>query len=139
MEEEKETDQTDHTITNTVTSPEKLQEDIFEAEFEFYDPDPEYYHATVKYLGNYLDSTPYNFSILADIITSQPGVGTMLGAQDSQIENSKIRQRKITDPKQNRLIFGFVTILPIRFYMVSSLRCWLTISRENSISLTSRS
>jgi len=44
--------------------------DNFETEFEFFDPDPNYYHPTANFLGNYLDGTAYNFSILADIITS---------------------------------------------------------------------
>ena len=71
------------------------KEDIFEAEFEFYDPDPEYYHAVSKFLGNYLDGKPYNHSILADIITLQPGVGTMVGNEDVDIEGSTLRKRKI--------------------------------------------
>ena len=71
------------------------EEKPFEAEFEFYDPDPAYYHATVKYLGNFLDGSPYNFSLLADIITGQPGVGTMVGCEEDEIEGSKLRRRKV--------------------------------------------
>jgi hypothetical protein len=39
-------------------------------------------------LGNYLDGLPYNYSILADIITKQPGVGTLVGMEDEEIEES---------------------------------------------------
>ena len=85
-EESKETD-----LPMQETSPME-EEGIFESEFEFYDPDPLYYHAVNKYLGNYLDGSPYNFSLLADIITGQPGVGTMVGCEEEEIENSMIRR-----------------------------------------------
>ena len=65
-----------------------MEPDKFDADFEFYDPDPNYYHAISKYLGNYLDGKPYNKSILADIISGQPGVGTCVGTEDSYLENA---------------------------------------------------
>lgn len=73
-----------------------------EIEFEFYDSNENQYHSIKNLINNLLDGNQYNSSELADIITKQVELGTMVGVSE---ENSHLLKDKE--------ILGFATILNI--------------------------
>jgi len=87
---------------------EKEQEgdEILDVEFVFYDSDPNQFFSVKNLINGLLDGMSYKSSQLADLITKQGMVGTMIGCEDED-ENPKERN-----------IFSLATILNLGLYQV---------------------
>ncbi len=72
-------------------------------DFEFYDSNPNQYHSVRNLVNGLLDGTGYNSSQLADLITQQVELGTMIGVEEG--DSSQLKDKEI---------LGMASILNLR-------------------------
>eukprot|EP01017_Pseudomicrothorax_dubius_P028763 TRINITY_DN3440_c0_g2_i3.p1 TRINITY_DN3440_c0_g2~~TRINITY_DN3440_c0_g2_i3.p1 ORF type:complete len:317 (+),score=93.25 TRINITY_DN3440_c0_g2_i3:29-979(+) len=84
------------------------EEDIFNAEFEFYDPDASQFHSVKNLINGLLDGLSFRSSQLADIVVNQSVVGTMVGVADDEDNAGR--------PNKDKNVFAFATILNLTLY-----------------------
>ena len=89
---------------------EDWEDEEITVEFEFYEPNANQFFAVKSLINGYLDGLSYRSSDLAQLISDQKDLGTMIGTADDEEENA------IKNMPKDKSILAFATLMSLQQY-----------------------